>query len=376
MDKLKLLMSDTKTNIDIFKSHLTIKSDYVGGKAKPKSVDGKKIYKLSSNENLLGSSPKALAAIQSYLQRLNEYPDQTDIRLRDALAAFYGEPMTADHFFTGNSGSEILELIARAFLDPGLEAIIASPTFMPYRLFSEKMGAKVLDIPLQAPDFELNVVEILAAINEKTRLLFLTSPNNPTGSYIPKDRLAYILREIPSHVIVVLDEVYFQFADQENYTTALPFVLENQNIIGVNSFSKAYGLAGLRIGYAYAHPELARYIKQLHRPFLLNALSLNAAIGALSDTEFLNTTVELVQRERNYLYQQLDQLSINYWKSQGNFFLVRPLMPAMNFETKMLDHGIMVRPVENFGAKGCVRITIGTREANLAMLKALSAVLT
>ncbi len=368
-------MSDTKTNINIFKSHLTIKSDYVGGKAKPAAANGKKIHKLSSNENLLGSSPKALAAIQSYLQKLNEYPDQTDIRLREALAAFYGNPMTAGHFFTGNSGSEILELIARAFLDPGLEAIIASPTFMPYRLFSEKMGAKVLDIPLQAPDFKLNVPEILAAVTERTRLLFLTSPNNPTGSYIPKDTLDYILKQLPTHVIVVLDEVYFQFTDQEDYTTALPYALDNQNIIGVNSFSKAYGLAGLRVGYAYTHPDLASYIRQLHRPFLLNTLSLNAAIGALSDTEFLQTTVDLVQRERSFLYEQLDQLPIKYWKSQGNFLLLSPPMPPKDFEAQMLEHAIMVRPVENFGATGCVRVTIGTREANLAMLVALSAIL-
>ncbi|MBX2874314.1 MAG: histidinol-phosphate transaminase [Saprospiraceae bacterium] len=368
-------MSDIKTNINIFKSHLTIQSDYVGGKAKPKAVDGRKIYKLSSNENLLGSSPKAIAAIQDHLQKLNEYPDQTDARLREALASFYGAPMSADHFFTGNSGSEILELIARAFLDPGLEVIIASPTFMPYRLFSEKMGAKVLDIKLLEPNFDLNVREILEAINEKTRLLFLTSPNNPTGSYISKETLEYILQEIPAHVVVVLDEVYFQFTDQADYTTALPYALQHKNIIGVNSFSKAYGLAGLRVGYAYTHPDLARYIRQLHRPFLLNALSLNAAIGALSDTAFLQKTVDLIQAERNFLYQHLDQLPIHYWKSQGNFFLLRPPMSPKDFEAKMLEQGIMVRPVENFGAKGCVRVTIGTRAANLAMLAALTAVL-
>lgn len=368
-------MSDTKTNINIFKSHLTIKSDYVGGKAKPKSISGKKIYKLSSNENLLGPSPKALQAIQDYLQNLHVYPDQTDIRLRAALADFYGRPMTADHFFTGNSGSEILELIARAFLDPGLEAIIASPTFMPYRLFSEKMGAKVIDIPLLAPNFDLNLAEILAAVNERTRLIFLTSPNNPTGSYIPKETLEHMLEVLPAHVVLVLDEVYFQFSDQADYSTALPFAVNNKNIIGVNSFSKAYGLAGLRVGYAYTYPALAGYIRQLHRPFLLNALSLNAAIGALSDVDFLQETVRLVQAERAFLYEKLDQLPVYYWKSQGNFFLLKPPTSPQDFEGKMLEQGIMVRPVENFGAKGCVRITIGTREANEAMLSALDRVL-
>jgi len=368
-------MSGAKTNINIFKPHLSIKSDYVGGKAKPKAKEGQKIYKLSSNENLLGSSPKAIAAIQEVLSKLNEYPDQTDIRLREALSFFYGEPTTSAYFCTGNSGSEILEMIARAFLDTGLEAIIASPTFMPYRLFSEKMGAKVIDVPLQAPNFDLNVAGMLEAINDRTRLLFLTSPNNPTGSYISRDTIEYILDEVPEHVIVVLDEVYFHFTDAIDYTTALPYVLGNKNIIGVNSFSKAYGLAGLRIGYAYTHPELAQYLRLLRRPFLLNTLSLNAAIAALSDAEFLDKTVELIQGERNFLYEQLDQIKVKYWKSQGNFFLLKPPMEPGTFEAKMLAEGIMVRPVENFGAKGCVRVTIGTREANEAMLLALSTVL-
>lgn len=368
-------MSGANTNINIFKPHLSIKSDYVGGKAKPKAEEGQKIYKLSSNENLFGSSPKAIAAIQEFLHKLNEYPDQTDIRLREALAIFYGEPTTAAYFCTGNSGSEMLEMIARAFLDTDLEAIIASPTFMPYRLFSEKMGAKVIDVPLLAPNFDLDIPGILEAINDRTRLLFLTSPNNPTGSYISRDTIEYILGEVPEHVIVVLDEVYFHFTDATDYTTALPYVLDNKNIIGVNSFSKAYGLAGLRVGYAYTHPELAEYLRLLRRPFLLNALSLNAAIAALSDVEFLDNTVALIQGEREFLFEKLDQFKVRYWKSQGNFFLLDPPMEPTTFEAKMLAKGIMVRPVENFGAKGCVRITIGTREANEAMLIALSSVL-
>lgn len=368
-------MSNTKIPINIFKSYLTIKSDYVGGKARPAVKEGQRIYKLSSNENLLGPSPKAIAAIRDTMFQLSEYPDQTDIRLREALAGFYGHPMSSAHFLTANSGSEILEMICRAFLDTESEVIIASPTFMPYRLFSEKMGATVIDLPLQAPDFALRAEDLLKVISDKTRLLFLTSPNNPTGSYIPRQTLSYLLDGVPEHVIVVLDEVYHHFAEAEDYTTALPFVQQARNIIGVNSFSKAYGLAGLRIGYAYTHPELARYVRQLSRPFLLNTLSLNAAIAALSDAEFLEQTVQLVQGERTFLYERLDALSVRYWKSQGNFFLLAPLVEPKVFEAKMLAHGVMVRPVENFGAKGCVRITIGTREANTAMLLALEAVL-
>lgn len=368
-------MSETKTPIHIFKPYLTIKSDYVGGKPKPKAEAGQRIYKLSSNENLLGPSPKAIAAVQKALQNLHEYPDQTDIRLRRALADFYGDSMSIAHFLTANSGSEILEMICRAFLDTQSEVIIASPTFMPYRLFSEKMGATVIDVPLQQPDFELNIEALLDAINKKTRILFLTSPNNPTGSYISRPSLTYLLDQVPEHVMVVLDEVYFQFAEAQDYTTALPYVQQGRNIIGVNSFSKAYGLAGLRVGYAYTHPVLAQYIRQLSRPFLLNTLSLNAAIAALSDVDFLKKTVQLVRKERAFIYERLDALSVRYWKSQGNFFLLAPSIGPKAFEAQMLEQGVMVRPVGNFGATGCIRITIGTREANEAMLAALKRVL-
>ena len=371
-------MSDfqAKQKNSIFKPYLKPSNLYVGGKSKQEvDTGGKPLYKLSSNENLLGSSPKAIEAIKNSLHLLNEYPDNTDFRLREALSDYYQGQLLSEQFITANSGSEVLELITRAFLDENSEYIVSNPCFKPYEMFSGRMGAKGVDIGLSEPDYQLDVEALLSAINERTRLIFLTSPNNPTGTYIPKPSLDKLFEKIPDHVIVVLDEVYFQFAEAPDYVRALPYVVQGKNVIGLNSFSKAYGLAGMRIGYAYTTPGLAEYIQRLYKPFMINRLSMEAAIAALEDEDFLVKTVELVKKERQFLYRELDKLGIRYWKSQGNFILIRPDMPETTFEASILKEGIMVRPVAGFGAAGCVRVTIGTHEANAAFVVGLKNVL-
>lgn len=361
-----------KKKISIFKEYLQVSDPYVGGKSLSEiKTKKKKIYKLSSNENPIGVSPKALEAIKKHTQNLHLYPERTDKPLRAALAKFYNHQLDENQFVGAGSGSEIIDLIVRAFAGEGLECIISNPCFKPYIMFSEWHGAKLVDVPLLAPNFGLDIDGILNAVNDNTRLLFLTSPNNPTGTYIPKKDLKKLLKKLPKHVVVVLDEVYYHFADAKDYTTALPFVQKGHQIIGVNSFSKTYGLASMRVGYCYSTPEIATYIRQICKPFLISKLSHEAAIAALDDLEFINEVVELVQKERKFLYKELDKIGIHYWKAQGNFILLKPDMPTADFEEKMLWEGVMVRPVGNFGAPGCVRVTVGTREANKAFIKAL-----
>jgi len=302
---------------------------------------------------------------------LHLYPDRTDARLRTALAEFYQHEIPENQFVVANSGSETLELIIRAFMSEGHECIISNPTFLIYQMISKWQGAKINDVPLLAPDYKLDIEGILAQVNDNTRLLFLTSPNNPTGSYISKQELDQIIDRLPDHVILVLDEVYYHFADAEDYTTALPYVKAGKQVIGINSFSKTYGLAAMRIGYFYTTEKIANYIHQICKPFILNKLSLEAGIAALSDTAFIQATVDLVKTERAYMQTELEKIGVDFWPSQGNFILTRPPMEEKVFEAKMLDQGVMVRPVSAFGAPGCVRITIGTREANDACLAAL-----
>jgi len=246
-----------------FKSFLQAKPVYKGGKSKPATKNGQKIYKLSSNENMLGSSPKAMAAIQQQLSSLNEYPDYNDHKFRQALEKFYGGKLAANQFITTNSGVANIELITRAFLEEGTECIFSNPAFGPYRGFPKKVGATSIDVPLIGPNFQLDVKGILNAINEKTRLIFVTNPNNPTGTHLPKTDIDELINGLPDHVVLLYDEVYYQYVAATDYVRAYPYVQAGKNVIGINSFSKAYGLAGLRVGYAYSTPEIAAYLQQL-----------------------------------------------------------------------------------------------------------------
>lgn len=353
-----------------FKSYLQVKSNYKGGKSLSEVDTSKgKIYKLSSNENQLGSSPKAIAAIKKHIDSLSEYPDRTDDRLVNALERYYKGQLKADQFLTTNSGVANIDLIIRAFMEEGSECIFSNPAFGPYHEFPKKVGAISIDIPLLGDYFDLDVEGILNAINEKTRLIFITSPNNPTGTHIPKNQIDQLIEGIPDHVVLVFDEVYFQFADSPDFVRPLPYVLEGKNVIGINSLSKAYGLAGLRLGYSYSTPEIASYLKSLRIPFMINSLTMEGAMAALEDEEFIEKTVQFVHTEKHYLYEQFDRLGIKYWKTQANFILTQPDMDPVEFEEKMLQERVMVRPVAGFGAPKCVRITIGTREGNEALIK-------
>jgi len=368
----------SKTQINIFKDTLLPKGGYKGGKSKAEVaaiIGKKKVYKLSSNENYLGTSPKAKKAIRAAVNGLNIYPERTDKYLRKALSKFYGGLCSPEQFITDNSGVALLEMIERAFLNPGDEIIICNPAFKPYHMFAKKLGATVKDVPLKGKHYLLDIPGILKAINKKTRLLFLCSPNNPTGTHIPMSQLDELLPQLPSHVVTVFDEVYYQYADADDYTTALPYVDAGLNVIGVNSFSKAYGLAGMRVGYGYTSEKIARYISQVRRPFHINTLGMDAAIAALTDKAFIKKTVNLVQTEKDYIYKNLDKLGVKYWKTQANFITIKPKMKADKFEESMLKQGVMVRPVANFGAPGCIRVTIGDREANSTYLKALKKIL-
>ena len=365
-------MGDIKSGINIFKSYLKVDNPYKGGKTLAEIKSGsEKIHKLSSNENPIGTSPLALEAIKNALGDLHLYPNRTDEPIRHALAKFYNGQLHPDQFLVANSGSETLELIIRAFLGEGLECIVCNPTFLVYQMFTKWQGSKAVDIRLKEPDYKLDIDGIVAAINDNTRLIFLTSPNNPTGTYIPKADIDKLLSQIPDHVIVVLDEVYYHFAEANDYTTALPYVLDGKNVIGINSFSKTYGLASMRTGYFYSTKEISDYIHQVCKPFILNKLSAAASIAALSDTQFVADTVNLVKKERAFLQAGLKEIGIPYWESQGNFVMIKPAIDIKKFESLMLDENVMVRPVASFGAPGCVRITIGQREANEAALAAI-----
>lgn len=363
--------STIKTIKSLFKSHLTVKNTYKGGKGVLPKKSNQKVFKLSSNENPIGASPLAMEAIKNSLDNLHLYPDTTDMRLREALEVYYNYKLSKDQFMCAASGSEIIDLTIRAFVNEGDEVIVSTPCFVPYKMFARWSGANVIDIPLFENDYKLNVQGILNAITEKTRIVFLTSPNNPTGSYISKVALEYFLNELPQDIVVVFDEVYWHFADAEDYTTALPYISKYPNLIAINSFSKTYGLASLRVGYSYMNEEVAAYLRQICKPFLITKLSLEGAIASLKDHKFIQKTVDTIHSEKTYLEERFLEYGIQFQPTQANFYLINPPIPSAEFVQFLGEEGIAVRPVDNFGATGKVRISIGTRDANEALIEVI-----
>lgn len=335
------------------------------------NIKAVKLHKLSSNENPLGPSPKAVAAIQAHLAELNEYGYRTDDKLREALSAHFQHQISPEQFVTTNGGVEFLELVARSFLGPGLECIYSNPTFYVYEVFAKLNGAKAVNVPLLQGSFDVDVNGILDAVNENTRLIFLANPNNPTGTIIPRKDVETILQNIPDHVIVVHDEVYYNFVESPDFPHVVDYIKKGQNVIGLHSFSKSYGLAGLRLGYAYSTPEIAHYLRNNYRPFLINTLTYEGGLAALQDEEHLQKSVKLVSEEKKWLYEQFRLLGIRYWESHANFVLFVSPRPDLDLVSLMLQDGIMIRPGDTNGAAGTLRVTIGTHESMEAFVASL-----
>jgi histidinol-phosphate aminotransferase len=371
-------MSITTGNIEIFKQHILSSKQYAGGATRGESKQkssAEKVYKLSSNENLLGPSPKALEAIRKNLHLLHEYGYQGDEKLRHSLSEYFQMQLRPEQFITANSGMELLELIVRGFLDPGLECIFCPPTFKAYKNFSNLQGGKAVEVPLKGKNFDLDADGILNAVNENTRIVFLNTPNNPTGTIFPASALEELTEHLPKHVILVYDEVYWHYVDDADFPRAIDYIKRGKNVIGLHSFSKAYGLAGLRLGYAFSTPEISSYLNRIRRPFMINTLTMEAGLAALRDDEHICATKKIISEEKPWLYRQFDRLDITYWKSQANFIFFQSPVPNEISVPRMLELGIMIRPAEAFGAEGCIRVTIGTHDANMAFINALEKIM-
>ena len=343
------------------------------------------MHKMSSNENPLGCSPVVAAAVQAVAFGLGDYPPYTDDKLRQGLAELHGRGLTPDHFVTGNGGCDVLELIARALLSsedeasssgvasPGAEVILCPPTFPIYALTASQAGAQLVEVPLQPDTFEYRVDAILDAITDKTRLLYLCSPNNPTGTLLQQAQLDAIMASVPERVVVVFDEVYYHFVSEPDRPDPIDYVLQDANIVALHSFSKAYGLAGLRLGYAIAKPEIAKQIASLRLPFHLNTLCFEAGMAALADTAHVEKTVEVTLVGRDWLIGQLRELGLDAWPSQSNFVLFRCPAPAAEWAQKLEDVNILVRPA--FGLPDYLRVTVGLPESNRAFIDALAEIM-
>ncbi len=331
----------------------------------PDSVD-----KLASNENPLGPSPKALAALQQAAPAIWLYPDNSAFFLKQALAQRWQLPV--EHWIVTAGSNEIFYLLGHAFIQPGTQVVLGQSAFITYKIVTLLHGGIPVEVPL-LPDLRHDLSGMLAAITPHTRLVFLPNPNNPTGTAVDPHELLDFVEKLPSHVVFVYDEAYFEY--QEQPPDLRPLVRAGKQIIGCRTFSKIYGLAGLRIGYGYASPELIHVLEKIRPPFNVNSLALAAALAALDDEAHVRAS-RMVNREGlRQLSEGLQQLGLRIIPSQANFLLFEIGPRANHILQALLRQGIILRGVTGYGLPHHLRVSVGTAEQNQRFLEALAGIL-
>jgi histidinol-phosphate aminotransferase len=341
--------------------------DYVPGGA-PRAAG---MVKLASNENPLGPSPQALAAIAKEAKNLQVYPDQKSMLLREALSKKLG--VSDDCLICGNGSDEIMAILGATYLNPGEEVVISKNTFSIYELVARIFSGKLIFVDLK--DFELDLEKIAGAITGKTKIIFLTNPNNPGGTIFTASRFEAFMGKIPANVLVVADEAYGEFVESQEFPNTLNYVKDGRNLIVLRTFSKFYGLAGLRVGYGIAKKEIIAPMFRTKMPFNVNRLAQVGAVAALGDGEFAEKTIKNNSQGKKYLYPELDKLGLDYKKTQANFIFINLKKPADEFFLRILKEGIIIRPLTSFGLSQAIRISIGTPEQNEKLISALVKVL-
>ena len=336
--------------------------------ARELGLDPAGIVKLASNENPHGPSPKAVAAAARALREAHLYPDGGYFALRQKLAQKWVLGM--DQFIIGDGSNEIIELLGHAFLAPGTECVMHQAAFVVYTLVTVMFGAKPVEVPLVNMRQDLRA--LAAAVTPRTRLVFLASPANPVGATNTAEEIFELVRALPPHVILVLDEAYADFLDTP--PDLRPLIAEGRKVIGLRTFSKIYGLAALRIGYGYAAAELIAILQRARQPFNVNAIAAAAAIAALDDDEFVTRCRRENQAGLAQLGDGFGKLGLEFVPGQGNFLLVKVGDGARVFGA-LQQRGLIVRPVKPYGLPEWVRITVGTRAQNERLLAALTEVL-
>ncbi len=339
--------------------------------ARELNIKKESIIKLASNENPLGPSPMAVEAIKKKLDSLNRYPDGSCFYLKQKLSNKLGIP--ADHIIIGNGSNELIELVVRTFLLPAEEAIQPFPTFLVYEKIVKGAGGQIISVPLKGFDIDLEAIE--KAITSKTKIIFLNNPNNPTGQGIKKEQLKDFLTSIPKDVIVVLDEAYIEFAQSTDIANGAEMLEYHPLILVMRTFSKIYGLAGLRIGYGFGSKSLIDYMERVRQPFNVNSLAQEGALAALDDEEFLKKTISVVEEGKKYLYNELKKMGLEYIPSVTNFFLIKIPNSAKKIYQLLLKKGVIVRSMEAYGLPEYIRITVGLKEENERFISALKEVL-
>jgi histidinol-phosphate aminotransferase len=336
--------------------------------ARELGADARTIIKLASNENPLGPSPKALAAMRAALESAHLYPDGGGFYLREALAARLG--FTRDHIILGSGSNEIIEFLGHAFLNRGDDVITSEHAFIAYKLVAAVFGARTIEVP--SPDLRHGLEGIIAAITPKTRLIFIANPNNPTGTLAGQNEIDRFMERVPPHIVVVFDEAYFEYLDDPPDT--LRFVRAGRNVAVLRTFSKIQGLASLRIGYGLARPELIQVLQKTRQPFNVNGIAQAAALAGLEDDEHRRETRRVTDEGRAYLEKEFGAMNLRFIPSAANFVLVNVGDGAKIFRA-LLEQRIIVRALKGYNLPQWVRISVGTMEQNRRCIAALREVL-
>jgi histidinol-phosphate aminotransferase len=331
------------------------------------------VAKLASNENALGPSPKALAAAREACARVHLYPDGSAFFLRNALAAKLG--VTPAEVFVGNGSNELIELLVRTFVLDGEEVLASAQSFIAYKLAAQAHGRRLVEAPMRERFFyDLDALRKL--MSRRTKVVFLANPDNPTGTWFPERDLVSFLDATPRETLVVLDEAYVEFVDAPGFQDALALRRKYPNLVVLRTFSKIHGLAGLRLGYGLARPDVVDYVDRVRAPFNVNLVAQAAGVAALGDDEHVERTRALVRKERPFLEEGLRGLGATVAPSQGNFLLADfPGRPGKELFEALLREGVVVRPMGGYGFPTAQRITVGLRAENEKCLAALRRVL-
>ncbi len=328
------------------------------------------IVKLASNENPLGASPKALAAMRAALGEVTRYPDGNGFELRTVLARMYG--VATERIVLGNGSNDVLEMAAHAFLAPGASAVYSQHAFAVYSLATQATGAAGIEVP--ARDFGHDLDAMARAVRGDTRVVFVANPNNPTGTWLPPDALHAFLRKVPADVLLVLDEAYYEYLDPGQRGDSLKWLEQFPNLVVSRTFSKAYGLAGLRVGFAFAHPQVADLMNRVRQPFNVSSIAQAAAVAALADQDFVHQSRALNSQGMQVLTAGFKRLGLSWIPSYANFVSFKVPRAAAVFQ-RLLGRGVIVRPIAGYGMPEYLRVTVGTEAENARFLSALEAVL-
>ena len=328
------------------------------------------VTKMASNENPLGPSPKAVTALKKHISLISRYPESGCFYLRQDLSKRL--KLKPERFIFGNGSDELIILALRAFVEDGDEVIVATPTFLIYEIASKVQGAKIKKVPMKYFKYDLKAMK--AAVTRNTKMIFIANPDNPNGTYITKYELDSFLRGLPASVVVFIDEAYSDFVEEKDYPNGLSYI-NRGNIIVTRTFSKSYGLAGLRIGYGIASKEIIKHMDSVREPFNVNILAQAAALGALKDREFLSKVKRLNRDGKIFLYSEFKKLGLRYVPSVTNFILFEVGQNARQICDKLLRKGIIVRNMQGWGMDTFIRVTVGRDKENKRFIRELKKII-